>query len=439
MAKNIFILGMGQSGCSAARLLCKSNRVLLTDVKCDDNVLIDELRELGINVIITNDQADLLNDKFDLMVKNPGIRSDNETVKKAKKLGINVVNEMELAFSMLPSSVKIVGITGSNGKTTTSYLTYEILKLADLPVHLGGNMGRPLCSIVSDIKENDILVLEVSSHQLVDFNKFKADISVLTNISECHLDFFGNYTAYKKNKLRIFNHHTSNNIAILNADSEVKKLTEGVNSHKLYFSLTEGSDCYIKDEAIYYQGEFVCGVSDVRIKGNHNLENVMCAIMIAKQFNVSNLIIKEALANFGGVEHRMEFAGRINDREFYNDSKATNNKSTIVALDSFTSPIILILGGLDRGQSFEELTGHLNFVKNVVCYGEAKEKIYNYFNSLSIDVTKVESLEEAVRLSYNLSEVNDTILFSPACASWDQFNSFEERGAKFKEIVDSLE
>ena len=171
----------------------------------------------------------------------------------------------------------------------------------------------------------------------------------------------------------------------------------------------------------------------------HNYENVMCAIMVAKEFNVSNEVIKEALDNFGGVEHRMEFVRRINDREFYNDSKATNNKSTIVALSSFDSPVILLLGGLDRGQSFDELDNHLEHVKNVVCYGETRDKIKKYCEQKEIDVTIVEDLDEAVRLAYNLSEAGDTILLSPACASWDQFKSFEERGDKFKEIVDNLQ
>lgn len=442
MYKNnrIFVLGMGRSGVAVSRLLSKNNHVLLTDVKCDDLDLIKELEDLGINVVITDNQDELLNDKFDYVVKNPGIRADNEAVVKAKKLNIPVINELEVAYNLLPKDVKIVGITGSNGKTTTTYLTYEILKMAGLPVLLGGNLGIPFSSILEDIKPKDILVLEISSHQLVDFDKFKTDISVITNFSEVHLDMFGTYENYKNNKLRIFRHHTEKDIAILNGkDEEVVEKTKDIPSTKFYFSSASEADCYIKNNQIWYKGEPACDLNDIRIKGIHNYENVMCAIMVAKQFNVSNEVIKEALDNFGGVEHRMEFVRRFNEREFYNDSKATNNKSTIVALSSFTSPVILLLGGLDRGQSFDELDGHMDYVKKVICYGQTKEKIKEFCDKRNIDVTVVEDLDEATRVAYNLSDVNDTILFSPACASWDQFPSFEKRGDRFKEIVDKLQ
>ena len=439
--KKIFVLGMGRSGVAVSKLLCTKNHILLTDVKCDDLELIKELEDRGINVVVTKQQAELINEKFDLVVKNPGIRADNEVVVKAKKLGIPVINEMEVAYNLLPQDVKIIGITGSNGKTTTTSITYEILKLADLPVHVGGNLGIPLCDVIKDVKPGDILVLEVSSHQLVDLDNFKTNISVFTNLSEVHLDMFGTYDNYKNNKLRIFNHHTSKDIAILNSgDEDVVLLTKDIPSKKIYFSSKdEKADYYIKNNKIFYHDEVICELNDIRLKGMHNYENIMCALAVAKEFNASNEMIKEALDNFSGVEHRMEFVRRLHDREFYNDSKATNNKSTIVALSAFTSPVILLLGGLDRGQSFDELDGHMNYVKRIICYGETKEKIKNYCGKRNIDVTVVDDLEEAVKLAYNLSEEGDTILLSPACASWDQFSSFEERGKKFKEIVEGLQ
>ena len=430
---------MGKSGVASSKLLCHDNHILLTDIKCDDYQLMDDLEELGINVVITDKQSELLDDKFDLIIKSPGIRTDNEVIIKAGKLKIPVVNEVEVAYNMLPKNVKIIGITGSNGKTTTTALAYEILKTAELPVKMGGNIGIPLSEIVSMVEENDILVLEISSHQLIDFQKFKTDISVLTNLSEVHLDMFGTYDKYKKNKLRIFEHHTSKDIAILNGkDQEVVRLTKDIPSKKLYFSSVEKADCYIEDEKIYYHDEEVCNLNDIRLKGMHNYENVMCAIMIAKLFNVDNSIIKEALDKFSGVEHRIEFVRRLNEREFYNDSKSTNNSSTIVALSSFDTPILLLLGGLDRDQDFEELYEHMNFVKNVICYGETKEKIKEFCDKHEINATTVNNLEEATRLAYNLSEEGDTILLSPACASWDQFKDFEERGKKFKDIVEEL-
>lgn len=442
MYKNmkIFILGMGKSGEAAARTLCKDNEVLLTDIKFKDNKKIEELKKLGVNVIITENQEELLDNSFDLVVKNPGVKPDNCVVLKAKRLGLPIVNEMEIAYNLLPKNVKIVGITGSNGKTTTTSITYEILKTANLKVHLGGNIGIPLCSILENIKEGDILVLEISSHQLVNLDKFKTNISAITNFSEVHLDMFGTYDNYKKNKLNIFNHHTKEDIAIINGrDKDLVSYTKEIPSTKLYFNSIEESDCYIKEDKIYYKGEFVCELDDIRLKGMHNYENVMCAIMIAKEFNVSNRTIIETLNNFGGVEHRMEFVSRINGREFYNDSKATNNKSTIVALSSFKSPVILLLGGLDRGQSFDELDGHMEYVKEVICYGQTKNKIEDYCKSRGINVTVTSNLKEATKCAYNLSEEHDTILLSPACASWDQYDSFEKRGEEFKEIIGELE
>lgn len=439
MYKNmkIYILGMGKSGKAASKILCENNKVLLTDIKDDDEK--DELRKLGIDVIITDKQEDLLDNTFDLVIKNPGVKPDNKVVLKAKKLKIPIINEMEVAYNLLPKDVKIIGITGSNGKTTTTSITYEILKNASLNVHLGGNIGIPLCSILKDIKENDILVLEVSSHQLVDLDKFKTNISAITNFSEVHLDMFGTYDNYKTNKLNIFKHHTKKDIAIINGkDQDLVSYTKNIPSTKLYFNSQQYSDCYIKNNKIYYKEQFIIDLDDIKLKGMHNYENAMIAIMIAKEFGVSNDIIIKTLNSFGGVEHRMEFVAKINDREFYNDSKATNNKSTIVALSAFKNPVILLLGGLDRGQSFDELDGHTDYVKEVICYGQTKEKIKDYCTKRNIKVNVLNTLSEATKYAYEISAKGDTILFSPACASWDQYVSFEQRGNEFKQIVKEI-
>lgn len=438
--KKLFVLGMGRSGVAVSKLLCKDNHVLLTDVKCDDEKLIKELEGLGINVVITDKQDELMSENFDYLIKNPGVFPDNKTVVKAKKLNIPVINEVEVAYNLLPKDVKIVAITGSNGKTTTTMITYEILKAAGLPVHIGGNIGIPLSDMLADIKSGDIPVLEISSHQLIDIDRFNPDISAITNFSEVHLDMFKTYENYKNNKLRIFKNHSLLNKLILNAgDNEVVELTKPAPSEKIYFNSNGESDIYIKGRNIIYRDEIVCDLSDIRIKGMHNYENVMCAIAIAKQFNVSNEAIKEALNNFAGAEHRMEFVRRFNDREFYNDSKATNNKSTITALSSFDTSVILLLGGLDRGLPFDDLKPYMDHVKAVVCYGETKDKIEEFCKGINIAVTKVDNLEEATKFAYNISEKGDTILLSPACASWDQFKSFEERGKKFKEIINNLQ
>lgn len=436
--KKMFVLGMGKSGVSVSKLLAKDNHVLITDIKCDDLELIKELEDLGINVIITKNQEEIFDDSYDYVIKNPGVRLDHPVVLKAKSFGIPIITELEVAYRYLPE-VKIVGITGSNGKTTTTTIAYEFLKAADLPVHLAGNIGYPLCSQIDDIKNGDIIVTEISSHQLVNLDKFKVDVAVLTNLYQVHLDFFGSYEKYKLNKLRIFNNQDDNCVAILNSgDKEVYELTKDLVARKEYFSSKNDADICIKDNEIIYKGEKIVSLSDIRVKGVHNYENIMAAILVAKEFNISNEVIIEVLNNFAGVEHRIEFVRKINGREFYNDSKATNVDSTITALKSFDNEVVLILGGLDRGHSFDPLLPYLKNVKHIVCYGETKMRIKEFADKNNIDVTVTDNLEEATHAAYNISLDSDTILLSPACASWDQYKNFEERGCEFKKIVSEL-
>lgn len=438
--KKILILGMAKSGTAAARLLSKyENDITITDIKEQDKEEVTSLEKLGIKVIIKENQEELVDKSFDYIIKNPAIKRDNKAVVKAKELNIPVINEVETAFKFLPKNVKIITITGSNGKTTTTTLVYDLLKSLG-NVHLAGNIGIPLSSIVLNIKENDILVMEISDHQLCDMYDFKSNISVITNLSQVHLDFHGSYEQYKKIKKRIFNNHTSSDYAILNQDDlDVLNLTEDIPSKKIYFSSHKKADTYLENEKIIYQDEEIISTKDIKLKGTHNYENIMVAITIAKMFNISNDEIKNYLQNFGGVEHRLEYVKTLNERKFYNDSKATNNKSTIIALDSFSEPTILIMGGLDRNIPFDEIGPHLKNVKSIVCYGETKEKIKEFGQSFNVETIICNNLEEAVKEAYKKSTVGDIILLSPACASWDQFKTFEERGECFKNIINTLE
>ncbi len=438
--KKILILGMAKSGFEAAKLLAlHHNQILVTDQKEQKKEDVQVLKELGVDFIVTDEPTKLLNDSFDYVIKNPGIHRSHPCVQKALELKIPVINEVEMAYTFLPKDVSIIGVTGSNGKTTTVTILYEILKESGLPVHLGGNIGYPLSSLVNKVKAGDILVLEISDHQLHDMYDFKTNISILTNLSQVHLDFNGTYENYQQIKKRIFNHHTKHDLAILNQDNEdVVKLTNDIPSRKLYFSSQRESDLCIKNQAIYYLDEKIIDLDMIRVQGNHNYENIMCAIAAAKEFQVSNEAIKSVLNDFSGVEHRMEYVRRLDGREFYNDSKSTNNQSTIIALSSFQKPVILILGGLDRGQSFDELKDSMTYVKHVVCYGQTKEKINEFCLKNQIDCVVLDDLESAVKVAYNLSDEENVILFSPACASQDQFQSFEERGKLYKQYVENL-
>ena len=438
--KKVFVLGMGKSGVSVAKLLASDNEVLITDIKCDDYNLIKELENLGVSVVITQNQSEVFDSSFDYVIKNPGIKLDHPVIIRANKLNIPVITELEVGYMYLPK-VKIIGITGSNGKTTTTTLIYEMLKAASLPVHLAGNIGIPLCSIIDKVKDGDILVIEVSSHQLVNLDKFKCDISVLTNLSEVHLDHFGTYDNYKRAKMKIFNNQTDKDLAVLNKnDAEVVKLTENIPAHKVYFSSesSDNADIYFNGRGIVYNDIEVVNVSDIRVKGVHNYENIMAAMLVAFEFGITMEVIREVLDNFAGVPHRLEFVTRIHGHDFYNDSKATNVNSTITALKSFDNNVVLILGGLDRGHSFEGLKPYLGHVINIVCYGETKNRIKKFADECQIDVTVTDNLEEATKAAYNISSEGETVLLSPACASWDQYDNFEQRGDEFKKIVESF-
>lgn len=438
--KKILILGMARSGYEVAKLLSKyNNEIIVTDGKEQDENHVKELESLGVKVIICNNPEEMLNESFDYVVKNPGIIKTHKCVVKANKLNIPVINEVEVAYHFMPKDTYIIGITGSNGKTTTTTMIYEILKKAGLSVHLAGNIGLPLSNVVQSMKEKEYLVIEISDHQLVDMYDFKTNISVMTNLSEVHLDFHGDYETYKNVKKKIFNHHTEKELAILNKDNiDVINLTKDIKSKIKYFSKKEGANSYIKDNYIYVDNNKVLDINDIRIKGMHNYENIMCVLLVLSELNVDFKYAKEYLKEFKGVEHRIEFVKEINGISFYNDSKATNTESTITALKSFEKNVIVLLGGLDRGHSFEPIAPYLDKVKEIICFGETKDRIYEWAKEKNKNCKKFEKLEESLKTAYNDSESGDTILLSPACASWDQYKCMEDRGNEFKNIVQNF-
>lgn len=437
--QKIFVFGMARSGYEVAKLLLNRNcEVIICDSKEQNEEHVKEIEDLGGKIVITNEPEKYLDETFNYLVKNPGIRKDHVCVEKARTLKIEVINEVELAYHLLPECY-IIGITGSNGKTTTTTLIYNILSDANLPVHLGGNIGYPLSSLVSKVKENDIVLLEISDHQLCDMYDFKTNMSVFTNVSPTHLDFHDSYETYKNMKMRIFNHHESNDIAILNRDNdEVISLTKCIPSRKLYFSNKEDSDIYLTDKSIVCPSYLDIPLDSMKIKGMHNYENIMASILAAKELNVNSEVVEKVVKEFCGVEHRIEYVLEYNGVTIYNDSKSTNNVATITALKSFDKPIILLLGGLDRGQDYEELYSYMNNVKEVICFGETKNKINDFCLSHNVKCICVDSLKEAAKISLEDSINGDIILLSPAHASWDQYASFEDRGNEFKDEIKNI-
>ena len=441
--KKIFILGMARSGYHAARVLAKrGNTIVLNDKNANqDKNHIKELEDLGVKVILGDHPDDILDESFDYLIKNPGVHFDHKYLKYAEEHNIKIINEIEMAYHLLPKGVKLVAITGTNGKTTTTSVTYEIVSAA-FPgrTHLAGNIGFPLCEVIEDIKENDYLIMEIGVPQLHDFYDFNPDIAVLTNIYEAHLDMFGTREYYNENKLRIFQNHTSKNIAIINKGNEdAYRITKDIKSTKKYFTSKEKIDgAYLENGKIYYYGEEIIDTKDIKLQGNHNYENVMCAIMIAKELGISNEIMCKAISEFTGVEHRIEYVRTFEGKDFYNDSKATNITATQIALSAFKKPTIILLGGQERTQNFLDLKDYMKNTKAVVCYGECKERCKKQIDSLGIKCTMVNTLKEAVEVANKESVSGDVILLSPASASWDQYAKFEDRGDEFKKLVKEL-
>ena len=434
--KKILILGMARSGYEVAKLLGKANNtIIITDQKDQNQEQIDELKALGITFIKSSEPENLLDETFDLLIKNPAVFPFHPCVKKAHDLNIDVVNEMEVAYHYLNSPIKIIGVTGSNGKTTTVSLIYEVLKEANMPVKLGGNIGTPLSKIVLDLQANDILLLEISDHQLIDMYDFKTDISILTNLCPTHLDYHGSYEAYKKTKKKIFAHHTKDNIAILNkANYDSLELTKDIKSTKIYFNSEEN---YYTEEAIYIDKEKVINTSDIILKGTHNYENILATYLVAKILNIDFKYVNAVLKRFKGVEHRIEFVRELNGITYYNDSKSTNPTATITALKSFSNNIRLILGGMERHQDFHDLTPYLGKVKKIYAIGETRNRIIDYAKEVNVNCEEFLTLKEAMSKIKEEAINGDIVLLSPASASWDQYLKFEDRGNEFKDIVNN--
>ena len=436
----IFVLGMARSGYEVSKYLSKyDNEIIVTDAKEQDEDKVKELERLGVKVVITDKPEELLDNTYDVVIKNPGIKYTNPLIVKADTLNIPVINEVEAASYFFPEGLQVIGVTGSNGKTTTTNLINEMLKKDGKKVIMAGNMGIPVCSVLNDLTSDTILLLEISIQQLCNMNHFKTNVSILTNLTPTHIDFLDTYENYMNTKKRIFNNHTDKDIAILNLNNEDEiNLTRDIKSHKIYFSSTSNTDICITDDYITYFGEKIIKLEDIKLQGTHNYENICCAIGAVKHYGVKNAAIIKVLEDFVGVEHRLEYVRTLNNVMYYNDSKATNTVSTTIALKAFNKPTILIMGGLDRGHSFEPLNDYMKNVKLVVCYGQTKERIEKWAEGLKISVKVFDNLHDATIAAAKKATAGDVVLLSPACASWDQYKCFEDRGTEYKKIVNGL-
>lgn len=438
--KNILILGLARSGYSVAKLLVKMGaNITINDINEDqDEIIVKELEDLGVKLILGDHPVDLLENNYDMIVKNPGIPLNHIYVRQANVMEIDITTEVEVAYNCM-SDAKYIAITGTNGKTTTATLIYEMLKKFGKDVHLVGNIGNPISNYYDVYNSDTIFVVEISAQQLYDCTNFKADIGILTNLSEAHMEFFDNVDMYYKMKKSLFANMTSDELAIINGNCEDSlTCTYNINPTKRYFSTVEKVDgAYLYNDTIICE-DSIFNTNEIALVGKHNYENIMCALIAVKQFDVDDESIMAVLREFKGVNHRMELVRVINDVKYYNDSKSTNIKSCKVALEAFNVNTTLILGGLERGQGFEELLPYLNYVTRVYCYGETKDRIKEIMDKFKIECVVCVDLQDAIIGAHDKALPGSVVLFSPACASWDQFDNFEQRGDLFKLIVNSF-
>ncbi|CYU40381.1 UDP-N-acetylmuramoyl-L-alanyl-D-glutamate synthetase [Streptococcus suis] len=439
--KKVLVLGLAKSGESAARLLDKLGAIVtVNDGKpFEENPTAQSLLEDGIRVICGSHPLELLDEDFALMVKNPGIRYDNPMAEKAIGKGIPVWTEVELAY--LVSDAPIVGITGSNGKTTTTTMIAEVLNVGNKPAKLCGNIGYPASSVAQTATAEDTLVMELSSFQLMGTESFRPHIAVVTNLIASHIDYHGTFEDYVAAKWMIQRQMTAEDFVVLNFNQkEAKELAGQTKATVVPFSTQEVVDgAYLAEGKLYFKGEYIMDADQIGVPGSHNVENALATIVVAKLLGVDHQAIQESLSAFGGVKHRLQFVGEINGVSFYNDSKSTNILATQKALSGFdNSKVILIAGGLDRGNEFDELVPDLIGLKKMVILGQSAPRVQRAADKAEVETIEALDIEDATRKAFAIAEKGDIVLLSPANASWDMYANFEVRGDVFLQTFEEL-
>jgi len=443
--KRVLVVGLGRSGAASAFFLqARGARVTVSDSKTEAQLQSEVAALLDRGVAIeTGQHGERTFRDQDMIVVSPGVPSDQPQIQHARTLGIPVIGEVELAFRFLQG--KIVAITGSNGKTTTTTLVGEILAKSGKKTLVVGNIGTPVISLVDKSTPDTYLVLEISSFQLESIEQFRPWIAAILNITPDHLDRHHTFQAYVDAKARIFENQQSGDFAVLNADDPTcAGLKSRAKTPLYWFSRKQELDsgAFLRGNQVIFRGDgkeiSILERADIHLKGAHNLENVLAATCIGMIAGCEAANIRQAVAEFKGVEHRLEPVTTINGVSFYNDSKATNVDATIKALESFPGNIHIILGGKDKDSDYSLLNPLLRErVKRVYLIGAAAEKIKSQIEG-TVPLVQSNTLDRAVRQAFEAAASGDVVLLAPACASFDQFQNYEQRGRVFKELVHSL-
>lgn len=445
--KRVLILGLGISGVSTAKALTKLGaKVTISDSKTEDELkdYLSEVKGMNLKTYFGTNNVPL--DDYDLIVKSPGIPLTIDIIKEANERGIEVITDLELAYR-ISSDRKYIAITGTNGKTTTTTLVGELFKGSEITTHVSGNIGVGILWDLVNSNDEDVFVIEASSFQLESTKEFKPKVSVILNITPDHINWHNTYENYINAKKKIFKNQTNEEYTVLNYDDPIlREIGKEVKSHLFWFSVDNklNKGAFIDDGYVVINDgkktHKVVKTEEIKILGKHNLENILASVAVGWIMGLDIQLMGNIIKNFKGVEHRIEYVGTIDGVKFYNDSKGTNPDASIKAVLAVNPPIILIAGGLDKGNEFDLFIESFgNRVKSLVLLGETKEKIrdtalkYGYNN-----VYIVNNMKEAVYKSFQLAEPGYSVLLSPACASWDMYSSFEMRGYDFKSCVMSL-
>src|SRR6185437_2905785 len=443
-SKRVLVAGLGKSGLAAALFLGRRGAlVTVSDMRSAEALAsgIPALLEQGI-MVETGGHGMLTFRHQDLIVVSPGVSLDTPALAQARSFGTPVIGELELAARFIQGS--LLAITGSNGKTTTTALTGAILKAGGLPTLVGGNIGVPLVSLIDEAMPDTWSVLEVSSFQLETTEKFHPRIAVILNITPDHLDRHGTFENYALAKERIFAVQDMNDAVVLNADNPRAAAAAARAKSKVYWfsarhEVSHGA--WVRDGRVVFRAhegtavEDIMALEGIRLKGAHNVENVLAAACAARLAGVPGDVVREAIENFESVEHRLEYVATVNGVQFYNDSKATNVDATAKAVEAFPGGIHLILGGKDKGSDYTSLNELLKErVRAVYTIGSAAAKIESQLRGV-VELRSCETLEAAVAAAASEARAGEVVLLAPACSSFDQFENYEHRGHKFKELV----
>lgn len=442
--KKILILGLAKSGFAVSQVLLDLGaQLVVNDAKdLSDDLNAQALQKRGVKIISGSHPDNLVDESFSYVIKNPGIPYSNPIVQQAESLKIPILTEPEIAYEI--SQAPFVAITGSNGKTTTTLLTTQMLATAVSGEAIAvGNIGVPMTDVAKSATKDDVLVAETSSFQLMGVTEFHPHVAAIVDIYPTHIDYHGTIEAYVDAKLKITKNQTAADFFVVNFDQKdvLQKEIAATKAQIVTFSMSDNeADYYLHDGEIFAKSGAKFAVADIKLPGRHNIQNILVAIAIAEIYHVQPESILHVLQTFSGVKHRLQFVTEIKDRKFYNDSKATNIEAATVAINSFDQPEVLIAGGLDRGFVFDDLIKPFKeHVRALVAYGETKELLADAAKKAGIqDIMIVEDLSEAVFAAWEISRENDIILFSPACASWDQFENFEQRGDVFIQNVEKI-